>query len=206
MTEKQGKRAIDWESVEIHYRAGARSLKDIGAEYGVSDAGIIKKARKEGWVRDLKAKINAKADAKVSAAEVSGELVSLTKKAAESEIIEAVATKQADIRLNQRKDIAKARAIAMTLLDELGAENTVLPDLIALGEVMRSPDDRGNDKLNDLYLKIISMPGRVDAMKKLSETLKHLIGLEREAYGITSEPEKPEGLKAVMVSAADMRL
>jgi len=45
---------IDWEAVEIQYRAGVRSLKDIGAEFGVSDAGIIKKARKEEWVRGIK--------------------------------------------------------------------------------------------------------------------------------------------------------
>lgn len=64
-------KSIDWESVEGAYRAGIRSLKDIGAEFGVSDAGIIKRAKRDGWARNLAAKIAARAEAKVSAAVVS---------------------------------------------------------------------------------------------------------------------------------------
>ena len=60
------RKAIDWESVEIQYRAGIRSLKDIGNEFNVSDAAIIKRAKRDGWSRDLRAKIQAKAEAKVS--------------------------------------------------------------------------------------------------------------------------------------------
>jgi len=53
---------------------------------------------------------------------------------------------------------------------------------------------------------VISSAGRVDSMKKLSETLKNLISMEREAYGI-KEAEKPDsGLRAVPVTEADQRL
>lgn len=45
------KRVIDWDALAVHYRAGVRSLKDMGQEFGVSDAAIIKKARREGWTR-----------------------------------------------------------------------------------------------------------------------------------------------------------
>jgi len=55
------KRTIEWDLIEPHYRAGIRSLKDIGKEFGVSDAAIIKRAKRDGWVRDLAAKIQAKA-------------------------------------------------------------------------------------------------------------------------------------------------
>ena len=41
---------IDWKAVAIEYRAGIRSLKDIGAQFGVSDAGtrpsLIQRARR----------------------------------------------------------------------------------------------------------------------------------------------------------------
>jgi hypothetical protein len=47
------RKVIDWEAVEIQYQAGVRSLKDIGVEFGVSDAGIIKRAKNEGWTRGL---------------------------------------------------------------------------------------------------------------------------------------------------------
>lgn len=49
---------------------------------------------------------------------------------------------------------------------------------------MSSPDDNGRDRLNELYQAIISMPERVKSMKALSETLKNLIGLERQAYSM----------------------
>lgn len=45
------RKVIDWESVETQYRIGLRSLKDIGLEFDVSDAAIIKRARRDGWVR-----------------------------------------------------------------------------------------------------------------------------------------------------------
>lgn len=51
---KPVKTEIDWAAVELHYRANLRSLKDIGKEYGVSDAGIIKRAKRDGWTRGAK--------------------------------------------------------------------------------------------------------------------------------------------------------
>jgi hypothetical protein len=181
------RKIIDWEAVEIQYRAGIRSLKDIGAEFGVSDAGILKRAKRDGWARDLKAKIQAKADAKVSASLVSGE-VSAQTRVAESQVIEAEATTQATIRISQRKDIARSRRLAMALLEELEIVTGNRELFDELGEILRSPDERGNDKRNDLYNKVISSAGRVDSMKKLAETLKTLVALEREAYGLTVDP------------------
>ena len=46
--------SIDWNAVELEYRAGIRSLRAIGAQFGVSDAGIIKRAKRDSWVRGTK--------------------------------------------------------------------------------------------------------------------------------------------------------
>ncbi len=61
-----------------------------------------------------------------------------------------------------------------------------------LGNIMFDPDDKGRDRLNETYQKVISLPSRVKSLKDLSDSLKTLIGLEREAWsiGTTSEPEK----------------
>ena len=111
----------------------------------------------------------------------------------DQEIIEEAAPQLTYVRLNQRKDIQRSRKIAMSLFDELemmvGQENVKLLEM--LGELMWSPDDKGNDKVNDLYMKIISMPGRVKSMKDLSDTLKTLIALERQAFGLDDENNKP---------------
>lgn len=40
----------DWEAIESAYRAGVLSLRDIGAQYGVTEGAIRKKAKKLEWV------------------------------------------------------------------------------------------------------------------------------------------------------------
>lgn len=175
----------DWDAIEPHYRAGIKSLKDIGAEFGVSDAAIVKHARNNGWDRNLKAKIQAKADAKVSAAMVSAE-VSESKALTEKARVEIESEVQARIRLEHRANIGRGRKVAMSLLMELeaqtGEENVSM--LHELGELMRRDDDKGQDKLNDLYQKVISLPTRTKTMKDLADTLRSLIDKERQAFGI----------------------
>lgn len=41
----------DWEAIETAYRAGVMSLRDIGAQHGVTEGAIRKKAKKLEWVR-----------------------------------------------------------------------------------------------------------------------------------------------------------
>ena len=186
------KKVIDWEKIELDYRAGVKSLREIASEHDVSDTAIRKRAKRDDWVRDLSAKIKAKADDLVRKEQVRTE-VRTANLISEKETIDANANLVASVRLSHRKDIQRSRKIAMNLFDELemmvGQENVRLLEM--LGELMYSPDDKGNDKVNDLYMKIISMPGRVKSMKDLSDTLKTLIALERQAFGLDDENNKP---------------
>ncbi|MEH2773035.1 hypothetical protein QE222_27015, partial [Klebsiella pneumoniae] len=97
------------------------------------------------------------------------------------------------VRMEHRGDIRRAREITNALFDELGAECADVDSLRKLGELMLSPDENGRDKLNEIYHSIISMPERVKAVKALSDALKNLIGLERQAYDI----DGPEGDNSV---------
>lgn len=186
------KKVIDWEKIELDYRSGIKSLREIASEQGVSDTAIRKRAKRDDWVRDLSAKIKAKADDLVRKEQVRSE-VRTQNTISEKETIDANANLVASVRLSQRKDIQRSRKIAMSLFDELehqvGIEN--VENLEKLGELLRSDDDKGRDALNDLYMKIISMPGRVKSMKDLSDTLKTLIALERQAFGLDDENNKP---------------
>ena len=56
------KKVIDWEKIELDYRAGVKSLREIAAEHDISDGAIRKRAKRDDWSRDLSAKINAKAE------------------------------------------------------------------------------------------------------------------------------------------------
>ncbi|WP_435930077.1 hypothetical protein [Dryocola sp. BD613] len=173
----------DWEAIESAYRAGLMSIREIASQHGITHSAINKRAKRDGWERDLKAKIKAKADALVSKREVS-RTVSTETATSERILIEANAEVIATVRMEHRGDIRRARTLANSLFDELGAECADVGALEKLGELMLNPDDKGQDRLNEIYRKVISMPGRVKSMKDLSDTLKTLIGLERQAYGI----------------------
>ena len=181
---REKKPAPDWERIEADYRAGVLSLREIAALHdGVNHVAITRRAKKEGWVRDLSGRIQAKADELVTKRTVT-DGVTAERAVSDRAIVEANAEVIAGIRLAHRKDISRSRTLAMALLGELEQQTGNLELFEQLGELLRSPDDRGMDRLNDLYQKVISTPGRIDGMKKLAETLKNLIGLEREAYGL----------------------
>ncbi|WP_286713078.1 hypothetical protein [Acinetobacter sp. UBA2581] len=200
MSEK--KTAPDWERIEIEYRAGVQSIRQIAQAFGVSDGAIRKRAKTQEWTRDLNGKIKAKAEAIVRTEVVRTEVRNSPEyKATEKETIDANANLIASIQINQRKDIQRARNLCMGLFDEL--EHLIGLDNIALlqdfGDVMRKEDDKGQDRLNDLYMKIIQLPNRVKSMKDLGDTLKTLVGLEVQVYGLDKkQEEKADDLTALI--------
>lgn len=200
------KKAPDWEKIELEYRAGVKSIRQVALEFDVSDAAIRKRAKRDDWTRDLNAKIQAKADDLVRKEQVRNEVrASPEYKATEKETIDANANLVASIRISHRKDIERSRRMVMDLFSELehmiGIDQALL--LQELGDMMYKPNEKGVDKLNDLYMKIIQLPNRVKSIKDLSDALKTLIGLEREAHGLNKEEAKGEdALTALLNSIA----
>lgn len=190
---------VDYARIEPGWRAGILSPRQLAAQYTeetgdqVSHAAIVNHFKKAGIDRDLAAKIRAKADAMVTQAMVTGK-VTPQPAVPERQVIEDNATQIASVRISHRKDIARARSVAANLLTELELQTG--PDAAAmladLGELMRSPDDKGQDKLAEIYQKVISLPGRVKTMKDLGDSMRVLIGLEREAYGIEGDDDKSQ--------------
>lgn len=189
-------KTIDWERIELDYRAGIKTLRQIAEDQGITHGAINKRAKRDGWTRDLAAKIQQKANDLVSRATVSS-AVSKEARIAEKDVVEANAHAVAAVRLSHRQDIRRSRSIVMRLMDEMelqsGPENAAL--LSDLGEMLRNPDDKNQDKLNDLYQKIVSLPSRAKTMRDLGESLRVLVTLEREAFGLSDTPnDKPENL------------
>lgn len=187
MTAKQP----DWERIEQLFRAGLLSVREIAAACGVSHTAINKRSKAEGWDRDLNAKIKAKADSLVSKREVSTK-VSTETLATERGIVEANAEVIADIRLAHRGDISRSRRLTNKLLDELEAltdEQGTIKELIAQ---LKDGDHEDGEAMSDMLAlanKMGALPTRTKTMKELAETLKTLVVLERQAYGL-DEKEK----------------
>ncbi len=182
---------IEWDKVELHYRAGIRPLRDIGKEFGVSDAGIIKRAKRDGWTRDLTARIRQKAEDKVSAAAVR-KLVSAEQKVSEEQIVDANADQQFQVRIEHRDDIRRTRSLFRSLLSEIEGLTThgdLVEQLMELlvdekGDKPSKSEEERVRKMRETLDKILSMAGRVDSAKKLTDMLEKLVAMERVAYGI----------------------
>ncbi len=181
------RKPIDWERVEADYCAGVKSLREIAAEHGITEGTIRARAKKNDWPRNVAAKVAAKAEKILRNDALRSEL--RTEKAAtEREIIEASAQAIVNVKLSHRKSISRQRELVERLLQELESQTGDTDLFGQLGELMRAPDDKGVDKLNEVYRKVIATPQRIDSLKKLAETLKHLIYLEREAFDIVPAP------------------
>lgn len=196
------KSGADWERIELDYRAGVKSLREIASEHGITEGAIRKRAKKPGeeWERDLAGKIQAKAEELVRRDAVRSE-VRANQAASEKAVVDANAQAIADIRLAHRHDIRRARTLTNALLSEL--EQQTDPDTLVmlkeLGDLLRREDDNGQDRRNDLYQKVISLSERSKTMKTLADSLRVMVDMERTAFGMDKEQEKvADGLTALL--------
>lgn len=191
-------KVVDWERIEVDYRAGIKTLRDIASEHDISHVAINKRAKRDGWVRDLTAKIQAKAAELVTRSLVN-KSVTKEKRILESEIITANAVNNATIEIKQREDVTFGRGVITSLMQELKEQIDSRSELEDLGEMMRNPDAYGNDKLNDQYMRIVSFAGRVDSAKKLADANKVQVELERRVYKIDTDPFSDADKKARVI-------
>lgn len=183
------RKKIDWELMEADWIAGIKTVKQLSNEHGVSRAAILKHWAKEGIERDLTHKIKAKAESLVTR-EVTRE-VTPERKLRDKQIIQANADNIAGIDLSHRRDLKRSRELVNSLLDELGSQIANKELLDDFGEIMRSDDQSGTDKRNEIYSKIVSFGGRTDSMHKLANTLRILVELERKVVKL--DEISPEG-------------
>ena len=195
------KAKTNWEAIERDYRAGIKALRLIGKENSISDVAILKRAKRDGWERDLSAKIRAKAAAKVSKAAVR-KLVSKEQAATDAQVVEANAEMQAQIILAHRTDIQASRRIVRAMLDEVAllTDNRVTVETLAqIAKALEGGDNTIDPRLLDAIVNLPRLPARAQTMQKLVECLRALIALEREAFGVTEKASPldqiTEGLK-----------
>jgi DNA-binding cell septation regulator SpoVG len=170
----------DWEKIEVDYRAGAKTLRQIADEHGISHVAINKRAKRDGWVRDLSDKIKAKAREKVTRASVTSSVT----KATEQAVIEAEAEIQSRIQLSHRQDIPQKRELVAKLFAEIEG----LTEGKELVEQLTLALQQGDQELlAKAARKVASLPSRIKGVADLVGAYKSLIGLEREAFGIKGE-------------------
>lgn len=205
----------DWNQIELDYRAGIKSLRQIASEHGIkSDNSIRKRAAKFGWQRDLNNTINDVADEivrkdtvrnQVRSKSVHSENVRTTQDdrqdfdISEEETIEENAKAIAQVRIAHRKDIARSRNLVNTLLSEIEDISTQdvqhnikeLLDFLLDGEQIDIFDAMA-------IKKILSMDNRIKNLKALTDSLKTVVGLERQAYNMDNVQPIQDPLTALL--------
>lgn len=185
----------DWGGIEADYRANILSLRAIAKKYSrggvsVSYATIKLRAEKGGWAQNLQSKIHERAEEKLARTEAGAD-----DRTSDRAIIEANAARIAQVRGEHRADVDRARGLCLKLFRELETQ-TGSKDL--LEQLPQLLEDVGHDHgaaLTEAFRKAVSLPGRIDSLKKMAETLKTLVTLEREAYGIDKIADAPKDVE-----------
>jgi len=181
---------IDWEGIEREFRAGQLSVAEIGRQYSISHTAINKKAKKEGWKRDLANKVRERIKEKL-VADVVSKVSAPNASATETETIEAAAERGADVVRLHRKDIHHGRRMAgllMGQLEEFAGKRSDIEDTICA----ETADDSNNKRRNQM-LKAVSLPAHAGTLRDLATAMKNFIALERQAFNLDVDepPEKP---------------
>lgn len=157
MTKEVRTTAADWERIEADYRIGTHSLREIATAHHITEGAIRKRAKRDGWERNLKAKVQARADTLVRK-----ELVRTTvrkENATEKQAIEVQATVHATVIISHQAGAKKLQALVLKLTNELERQTA----------------------------KKAPLKDRASTAKTLADAFGRLVAIEREAHGINPD-------------------
>jgi hypothetical protein len=183
---KQLKVDVDWEAIEAMYRAGLLSVREIGRSHGISHVAILKRAKADGWARDLTAKVRQQVTTALVTSEVTKEdLVT------ERQIVEAAAAQVIALVRSHRAEIGRNRAMITMLMGqlEMAAEHRDL-----LEQIIDEEEDGStgaSTKRREALFRAVALPAHAAVLKSLADTLKTVIGLEREAFNVSAATSEP---------------
>lgn len=166
---------VDYERIEPGWRAGILSPAQLAEAYtrstgvAVSRVAIIKHFEKLGVPRDLKAKIQAKADAMVAQAMVTGKVTTATT-VTTAAIISGQATTQAKVRLEHQAGATRLQKLVTKLTGELERQTA----------------------------KKAALKDRASTAKSLIDAFGRLVAIEREAHGINADAELTDPLSTLL--------
>lgn len=158
------KPATDWEAIEREYRAGQLSIAELARQHNLSRQAIIKRAKRDGWVRDLAAEVRKVVSAKLVTDGVTSDNARGT--------VELAAARAVEVVRSHRRALSQLNAIGDILANRLAQHlDGVVADGPGLGD-KESP---------------------ADMLEKLSRTRQRAIQLERQAFSLDSAPQDDDG-------------
>lgn len=198
MASKNKKNKCDWEELERLYRADLRTNAQLAQEFGVHGTTIARRVKKYGWTKDLKHRIKERANAMVQQRAVQA-------LASDDITIEENARITANVRISHRQDIGDARALTMTLLDDLkaqiGTDNRARLEDVFIAALKANAID---ESALEAYERVTSVSNHVRTLKDLADTMTKFVTLERQAYGLDDMDSSPvDALTTLLHSIAN---
>lgn len=172
-------KATDWEAIHAEYRSGQLSNVLLGKKYGVSEGAIRKRAKADGWQKDLAGAVRERVREKLVREEVREPNVR------DEVIVETAANTGAEVVRRHRRDIAKGHGLVSMLFQQLESAAQEREDLENLIEEETKDDD--SSLRRNRMLKAISLPTHAGVLRDLSTALKNFIPLERQAYNLDEQ-------------------
>lgn len=204
-------RVVDWEAIERKYRAGLLSVREIAKQHDITHGAIQKRAKVCGWQRDLTAKVQQAVAAQLVATSVATDTA--VARLTERQIVDESAAQIVALVREHRQDIKSQRSLMSKLLEQLDMtaedrdeiERTIVSETSDADDPDASKADAARAwNRRTQMLKAISLPQNAATLKDLSTVLKTVIALEREAFNVSSVPDKtPEDDASVSRSAID---
>lgn len=191
-TAKPAKRKlVDWPAVERDYRTSQMTLREMGEKHGCTHGAIAQKAKASGWQRDLRPAIEQATQTKLIESALSSAVSTATQEL--TNVVLAVAEVNTQVILRHRTGLQRITRIKEQLLDQIEQAALNLPDLAEAIEIVRNPDENGQDKANDALRKAMSRTALVDDLKKLAEVDEKVRKGEREAFNIAGGEDQDTG-------------
>ncbi len=103
-------RRIDWEAIEAEFSAGAKSVNAIAKDHGISETAIRKRAKRDGWQRDLSKSVRSAVKSKLVRTTGSNSEVRT-----DADIIDSASDEITQVVVGHRKQIAQWKGIATKL-------------------------------------------------------------------------------------------
>lgn len=192
------RRKVDWEAVERDYRTSQLTLRELGEKHGCAHPAIARKAKAEGWQRDLTDAVKQATSSKLIQAAVTSAVTNRHQAVTNAVLVAAEVNTQ--VILGHRKGLNRITRIKEALLDQIEQAAQLMPELAEVIEMVRQPDDNGVDKANDALRKAMSRSGLVDDLKKLAEIDERVRKGEREAFNISGATDDEQGRKTKRIT------
>lgn len=183
------KAKIDWEAIARAYRAGTLSIREIARQHDITDTYIRRRAKQDGWERDLTAQVAEKVRTALVRDTVRKDNARTDNPATEREIVESAAAMVVQVVREHRVGIARGRGIVALLMEQLADVALTRPEIEATIEE-ETKDDEFPDRRNKM-LKAVALPTHAGIIKDLTVAMKALLPLERIAFNIGDEGAKP---------------